>query len=83
MDLRYSESDELFRDELRVWLKSALLSLGPVPQREDWDERVRFDTEWQKKLFDAGYAGMNWPREYGGRDASRDTQIHSPFSGSK
>ena len=75
MDLRYSESDELFRDELRVWLKSALLSLGPVPQREDWDERVRFDTEWQKKLFDAGYAGMNWPREYGGRDASPSEQM--------
>ena len=75
MDLRYSESDELFRDELRVWLKSALFSLGSVPQREDWDERVRFDTEWQKKLFEAGYAGMNWPREYGGRDASPSEQM--------
>ena len=30
---------------------------------------------WQRRLFEAGYAGINWPREYGGRDASPSEQL--------
>ena len=30
---------------------------------------------WQRKLFDAGYAGINWPKQYGGRDASLTEQL--------
>ena len=29
-----------------------------------------YDTAWQRRLFDAGYAGINWPKEYGGRGAT-------------
>ncbi len=75
MDLRYSAADELFRDELREWLGAALSEIAPAPDRDDWSARVDFDTSWQKKLFDGGYAGMNWPREYGGRDASPSEQM--------
>ena len=75
MDLRYSESDEKFRAELRAWLAEAVPAHGPAPPRHDWAARRAYDTSWQRKLHDAGYAGINWPRAYGGRDASLTEQL--------
>src|ERR687898_3409198 len=75
MDLRYSESDEAFRAELRAWLERTLPELPSRPSWDDWAGRRRFDTDWQRCLFDAGYAGINWPRAYGGRDASPSEQL--------
>ncbi|HLW16755.1 MAG TPA: acyl-CoA dehydrogenase family protein [Actinomycetota bacterium] len=70
MDLRYSESDERFRAEVRAWLSDALPKLPAKPGPHDWDARRAYDTTWQRMLHDAGYAGINWPAEYGGRGAS-------------
>jgi alkylation response protein AidB-like acyl-CoA dehydrogenase len=70
VDLRYSESDERFRAEVRAWLSDALPKLPPKPGPHDWDARRAYDTTWQRMLHDAGYAGINWPAEYGGRGAS-------------
>ena len=76
MDLRYSASDEAFRVELRKWLAQAVAAHGPRPsERVDWDARCEYDQTWQRKLYDAGYAGINWPKEYGGRDASLIEQL--------
>jgi alkylation response protein AidB-like acyl-CoA dehydrogenase len=30
---------------------------------------------WQRRLFDAGYAGISWPKEFGGRGASLMEQL--------
>ncbi len=76
MDLRYSASDEKFRRELRGWLAAAVPAHGEAPER-DWATRRAYDTGWQRKLFDAGYAGINWPKQYGGRDASLTEQLVS------
>ena len=70
MDLRYTADEQQFRADLRQWLGDVLPSLGPEPHREDWDARRAWDTGWQRMLFDAGYAGINWPKEYGGRGAT-------------
>jgi hypothetical protein len=75
VDLRYSESDEKFRAELRAWLTDAVPAHGASPPVHDWAARRSYDTGWQRKLFEAGYAGINWPREYGGRDASATEQL--------
>ncbi|MBM3673920.1 MAG: acyl-CoA dehydrogenase [Actinobacteria bacterium] len=75
MDLRYSDEDEAFRAELRAWLAAELAVLAPQPVRDDWDARRRWDTDWQRRLFDAGYAGLSWPKEYGGQDASPSRQL--------
>ncbi|HZJ27378.1 MAG TPA: acyl-CoA dehydrogenase family protein [Acidimicrobiia bacterium] len=75
MDLRYSESDETFRTELASWLAAELPKLSAPPARDDWVARRRFDTDWQRRLFDAGYAGINWPATYGGRGASPSEQL--------
>jgi len=75
VDLRYSESEERFRKELREWLAAALPTLPAKPAGDDWDGRRAYDTDWQRRLFDAGYAGISWPVEYGGRGATLVEQL--------
>ncbi len=75
MELRYSDADESFRADLRAWLDRALPALAPQPPRDAWPERRTWDTDWQRRLFDAGYAGLHWPKEYGGRGASPTEQL--------
>src|SRR5438105_8419299 len=75
MDLRWSEEDERFRAELRAWLDYALPVLGPPPDRDDWKRRRHYDTTWQRMQFEAGYAGVSWPAEFGGRGASLTQQL--------
>lgn len=60
-----------FRAEVRRWLAEAprpegLHDYGPTPSPED----VPTGRVWQRQLHDAGYAGLHWPAEHGGRDAS-------------
>lgn len=75
MDLRYTADEQRFRDELADWLAAEVPAYGPPPSVHDWDARRRYDTGWQRKLFDAGYAGINWPKAFGGRDASLVEQL--------
>ena len=70
MDLRYTDEELAFRDELRAWLADAVPAAGPPPDEDDWPATRAYDAAWQRALFDAGYAGINWPEEYGGRGAS-------------
>jgi alkylation response protein AidB-like acyl-CoA dehydrogenase len=70
MDLRYTEEEEAFRGELRAWLAEVVPALPPEPDQDDWDARREYDTGWQRTLYEAGYAGINWPKEYGGRGAT-------------
>ena len=63
------------RAELREWLAHTLPELPAAPARDDWPARVRFDTDWQRRLFDVGYAGISWPAAFGGRDATPGEQL--------
>ncbi|MER5181654.1 acyl-CoA dehydrogenase family protein [Streptomyces sp. NPDC002896] len=75
MDLRLTAPERAFRDRLRAWLADTLPTLGPGPDRDDWTARRRYDTAWQRTLFDAGYAGVDWPREHGGLGATPTEQL--------
>jgi alkylation response protein AidB-like acyl-CoA dehydrogenase len=75
MDLRYSDADERFRKELRAWLASEVPKHGAPPARNDWPARRAWDTRWQRKLFEAGYAGIGWPSAYGGRGATLTEEL--------
>jgi hypothetical protein len=70
VDLRYTEAEEAFRSELRDWLAGVLPSLPDKPAADDWGARRAYDTTWQRLLHDAGYAGIDWPVEVGGRGAT-------------
>jgi alkylation response protein AidB-like acyl-CoA dehydrogenase len=75
VQLGYSEADEAFRADLRAWLEVELPKLAPQPARDAWVERRKWDTDWQRRLFEGGYAGLHWPAEFGGRGASPTEQL--------
>jgi alkylation response protein AidB-like acyl-CoA dehydrogenase len=71
MDLNLTPSERAFRDEFRAWLGEN------VP--EEWEGgagaegragHVEYMRAWQRRLYDGGWAGVSWPKEYGGRGAS-------------
>ena len=73
MDLSFSPEEERFRSDARTWLEA---NKPPQEQRgEEPRQRRDFDKAWQRTMFDAGWAGINWPVEYGGRGASLMEQL--------
>lgn len=72
MDLARSPEHEEFRHEVRDWLKQNV----PDAERPTTPaEILAFDREWQKRQYDGGWAGIDWPVEHGGRGLSRIQQI--------
>ncbi|MBW8702693.1 Acyl-CoA dehydrogenase [Streptomyces sp. MBT84] len=70
MELADSPEEEEFRARLRRWLAEVLPTLPPSPSPADWPARRAFDLGWQRMLYDAGYAGLHWPVDAGGRGAT-------------
>jgi alkylation response protein AidB-like acyl-CoA dehydrogenase len=72
MDLRDSPDEARFRAEVRAWLAASLppgWGTPACPEPAGAAERMAFARAWQRKLCDGGFAGLAWPREYGGRGA--------------
>lgn len=67
MDLFLTDKELAFRDEARAWL--AEHTPRDLPSG-DTREGFFLHVEWEKKLFEAGWAVVSWPEEYGGRGAS-------------
>jgi alkylation response protein AidB-like acyl-CoA dehydrogenase len=69
MDLRDTPEEAAFRSELRAWLDANL----PEERRGSRGGAQRFADEfhrdWSRRLHAAGYAGLTWPKEYGGTGA--------------
>jgi alkylation response protein AidB-like acyl-CoA dehydrogenase len=66
VDLTLSPSEEEFRDGLRAWLQEN----HPGEEPEGDEAAFEFRRQWQRKLHEAGYAGLSWPEDYGGRGAT-------------
>ncbi len=70
MDLNLTESELKFRDDLRAWLKENLPE-KPIKAESDNDpEYWNALRDWQKQMFEGGWAGVTWPKEFGGRGAT-------------
>ena len=65
MDLTLSEKETAFRDELRGWL--AENPPPPEPTEGGEDANYAWRRDWQRTLYDAGWAAPGWPAEYGGQ----------------
>src|SRR4051794_41198987 len=67
MDLTFNDAETAFRDELRAWFASH--DPGTEPQGDE-DAHWRWRRDWQRQLASDRWAGVHWPREYGGRGAT-------------
>ena len=67
MDVRFDEATEAFRQEVRAWLEA---NVPKEPMPSDPEGAFHYTRAWQKKMFDAGWAGIHWPKPYGGRGAT-------------
>jgi alkylation response protein AidB-like acyl-CoA dehydrogenase len=71
MDFTLTPEQLSFRDEVRSWLKKNLpkdwstkvQAASDVPREEAYD----FLRQWQRKMYEAGFVGLTWPKESGGR----------------
>lgn len=72
MDFSFTAEEESFREEVAQWLQSALPSGWgrSVFEPEDEDQSAAFRIEWDRKLYEGGWAGISWPKTYGGRGAT-------------
>ena len=72
MDFSFTTEQDTFRTELRTWLAanvppaSGLRHLQPQASSED----LAFLKQWQRRVYEGGWTGISWPKEYGGRGAS-------------
>jgi alkylation response protein AidB-like acyl-CoA dehydrogenase len=66
VDLTLSKAEQAFRDELRTWLEEN----NPGAEPPSDETAFEFRRAWQRRLHEAGWAGVSWPKEYGGRGAT-------------
>ncbi|WP_334143254.1 acyl-CoA dehydrogenase family protein [Rhabdothermincola sp.] len=75
MDIEDTPEEAAFRAEARAWLETHAIpkghpddfSRGFFTLAADWDRLDRQARAWQRHLFDGGWAGISYPKEYGGR----------------
>ena len=72
MNFEFTEQEEAFRKEVRAWLEANLpddlRGTAFASSRADRGEVTKLRA-WQRTMAEAGYVGMDWPREFGGRGA--------------
>lgn len=72
MDIRYSDADLEFRAEARTWLTT---NVPTAPRPAHGPKAAQFDRDWQRKLNEHNWAGIAWPKEYGGLGLSGLQQV--------
>jgi len=78
MNLDDTPAERAFREQARAWIAAnapheyaawfAAATFGSLPIEEQ--ELLRVSREWQRRRVEAGWACIDWPKEYGGRGAS-------------
>jgi alkylation response protein AidB-like acyl-CoA dehydrogenase len=72
VNLDFTPEEIAFRDRARTWLRENV----PAEKRPfDGVEQRAFDRAWQLKQYEGGWAGVSWPKEYGGRGLSLVQQL--------
>jgi alkylation response protein AidB-like acyl-CoA dehydrogenase len=70
MDLNLTREEIAFRDEFRAWLEANVPKDWSSWREKPLEESFPYLRAWQRKLQEAGWAAVSWPREYGGRSAT-------------
>jgi alkylation response protein AidB-like acyl-CoA dehydrogenase len=74
MDLSFSPEEERFREKVQKFLRENLPSgwaQAGAGSRPAGMSVTAFLKDWQRRLFENGFLGMAWPKEFGGQGASQ------------
>jgi len=72
MDLSFSPEQEEFRAKVQAFLHENLPSgWGQAGFRPAGMSMTEFLRDWQRRLYEGGFLGMAWPKEFGGQGASQ------------
>jgi alkylation response protein AidB-like acyl-CoA dehydrogenase len=74
VDFSLTPDQEAFRERVRIWLQLNIpaqwvrraMGSSEVPRPEAYE----FLRDWQRKLWEVGFVGLTWPKEYGGQGLS-------------
>jgi alkylation response protein AidB-like acyl-CoA dehydrogenase len=83
VDIDDSPEEAAFRAEARAWLEANAIpkgdpddfSAGVWSADYDEDAYVHRCRQWQRRLYDGGWAGVTWPSQYGGRGGRPIEQV--------
>src|ERR1035437_1175477 len=78
MDFTWTPEQDAYRMDVRRWLEeNRPQSMGSIDDLEagGGDAIWARLKAWHKKLYAAGWAGLTWPKEYGGRGATFIEQV--------
>lgn len=77
MDLNLTPQEQRFRDEVRAWFAENVPRdwVKRRDEEESMEGRFAYLRAWQRKLYDAGWAGISWPKDFGGRGAPVMEQV--------
>jgi alkylation response protein AidB-like acyl-CoA dehydrogenase len=72
VDFEWGDAEQAYREETRRWLEANIPSWWRKVDSLDYGEDEHFERlrTWHQELFDAGYVGVTWPREFGGQGRS-------------
>jgi alkylation response protein AidB-like acyl-CoA dehydrogenase len=78
MDFRDTPEEAAFRADVRTWLRATLTDAwfdDPDPSPRDPTRSEELRRWWQRELYDAGWVGLTWPTDYGGRGGTMVQQV--------
>jgi alkylation response protein AidB-like acyl-CoA dehydrogenase len=78
MEFRFTKEEQAFREQFVAWLEKAVAQEEmnkPYRLSEDAKGWARVHRNFQHALFDGGYAGMHYPREYGGQGKTLPLEV--------
>jgi alkylation response protein AidB-like acyl-CoA dehydrogenase len=78
VDFSFTREEDRFRLELRQWLRDHLPAGWGSPDHEypkTYEDWAALRRDWDRTLFAGGWAGLAWPKEYGGRGATLIEQV--------
>lgn len=78
MDLSFTPEQEAYRKQVREWLLENIPEGWGTPKfkmPETEEEMGKLKRDWDRKLYEGGYAGISWPKEYGGQGLTHVEEI--------
>ena len=75
MDLNDTPEEAAYREQTRSWLEAHKSEAPPRSGSSEDSEYINARRAWQRKLAEAGLAGVTWPKEFGGQGLGPIEQV--------